>query len=103
MKIAFVFPPIWTPHSDGSLQIWNREVTTRLSRYAEVLVYSAKFDSDPPEPIIDGVYYRRFSTRWDDRFLKRFRYFRDLLGLDGPLFQSDLWYPGFCARVALDL
>jgi hypothetical protein len=52
MKIAFVFPPTWTPDSDGSLQIWNREVTTRLSSSHDVLVYSGIFDSDPPDSII---------------------------------------------------
>lgn len=102
MKIAFVFPPMWTPHSDGSLQIWNREVTTRLSKSCDVFVYSGLFTFQPDE-YVDGVRYRRFSTRWDDRFLKRFRFIRDILGIQGPLFKSDLWYLGYCLKVALDL
>src|SRR5262249_194326 len=49
------------------------------------------------------VRYRRFSTRWDERFLKHFRSIREILGVDGPLFKSDLWYLGYCVKVALDL
>jgi glycosyltransferase involved in cell wall biosynthesis len=102
MKIAFVFPPMWTPHSDGSLQIWNHEVTTRLSKSCDVFVYSGVFSSQPDE-YVDGVRYRRFSTRLDDLFLKRFRFIRNILGIQGPLFRSDLWYAGYYLKVALDL
>ena len=66
MKIAFVFPPMWPPHVDGSLQIWNRQVTTRLSRSCNVSVYSGIFYLKPCD-YIDGVRYRRFSTHWDRR------------------------------------
>ena len=103
MKIAFVFPPIWTPHSDGSLQIWNREVTARLSRSHDVLIYSSDFDSEARDSVKNGVRYRPFSTRWDARFSKCLRFIRDLFGLKGPLFKSDLWYPGYCLKVALDI
>jgi glycosyltransferase involved in cell wall biosynthesis len=102
MKIAFVFPPMWTPHSDGSLQIWNHEITTRLSKSCDVLVYSGLFSS-PANDCVDGVRYRRFSTRWDDRFLKPFRLIRETLSIQGPLFRSDLWYPGYYLKVAVDL
>src|SRR5215831_19960343 len=102
MKIAFVFPPMWSPHSDGSLQIWNREITTYLSKSCDVLVYSGLFGFGSDESI-DRVRYRRFSTRWDERFLKHFRSIREILGVDGPLFKSDLWYLGYCVKVALDL
>jgi glycosyltransferase involved in cell wall biosynthesis len=102
MKIAFVFPPMWSPHSDGSLQIWNRQVTTHLSKSCDVLVYSGLFGLKSDENI-DGVQYRRFSTRWDNGFLKQFRFIRGFLGVNGPLFKSDLWYAGYYLRVALDL
>jgi glycosyltransferase involved in cell wall biosynthesis len=103
MKIAFVFPPIWTPHSDGSLQIWNREVTTRLSRSHDVLVYSAIFDSDPPDSIIDGVRYRRFSRRLDNRLIKRYQYIHSALRIKRPLFSTDLWYTAYALKIAADL
>jgi len=102
MRIAFVFPPMWSPHSDGSLQIWNRQVTTHLSKSSDVLVYSGLFGLKSDENI-DGVQYRRFSTRWDNGFLKHFRLIRGFLGVNGPLFKSDLWYVGYYLRVALDL
>jgi glycosyltransferase involved in cell wall biosynthesis len=102
MKIAFVFPPMWSPHSDGSLQIWNHQITTHLSRSSDVLVYSGLFGFKSDDDV-DGVRYRRFSTRFDERFLKHFRSIREILGVNGPLFQSDLWYPGYCLKVALDL
>jgi glycosyltransferase involved in cell wall biosynthesis len=35
--------------------------------------------------------------------LKRFRFIREILGIPGPLFKSDLWYPGYYLKVALDL
>ncbi len=103
MKIAFVFPPIWTPHSDGSLQIWNREVATRLAKCHDVLVYSGIFDSEIRDSLKDGVHYRPLSTRWDQQFARGLRFLHRLFGLRAPLFQSDLWYPIYCLRVALDL
>jgi len=102
MKIAFVFPPMWTPHSDGSLQIWNREVTTRLAKCCDVLVYSALF-SFLPDDRVDGVRYRRFDTHWDSRLLKYLRIVRRALAIRGATFGSDLWWPGYALRVALDL
>lgn len=103
MKIAFVFPPIWSPHTNGSLQIWNWEVATRLSRSHDVLVYSGIFDSERCDSIKEGVHYRPFSTLWDERISTCLRFIRGLLGIDSPLFKSDLWYPGYCIKVALDL
>jgi len=102
MKIAFVFPPMWSPHSDGSLQIWNHEVTTRLSKSCDLIVYSGLFTSQPDD-YVEGVHYRRFPTHWDDRFVKGLRFVREILGIPGPLFRSDLWYPGYYLKVALDL
>jgi glycosyltransferase involved in cell wall biosynthesis len=102
MKIAFVFPPMWTPHGDGSLQIWNQEVTTRLSRYCDVLVYSGLFAFTPHDSI-DGVRYRRFSTRLDNRLLKRFQYIHHALGIKRPLFSTDFWYTAYALKIALDM
>jgi glycosyltransferase involved in cell wall biosynthesis len=102
MKIAFVFPPMWSPHSDGSLQIWNHEVTTRLSKSCDVLVYSGLFAFQPDENV-EGVHYRRFPTYWDDRVLKGLRFIHSILGTQGPLLRSDLWYPGYYLKVAFDL
>ena len=102
LKVGFVFPPMWTPHSDGSLQIWNREVTRRLSKSFEVLVYSGLF-SFAPDDCVDGVRYRRFSTRWDQRFLKRFQFIHRALRLRRPLFATDLWFPLYAWKVAWDL
>jgi len=103
MKIAFVFPPIWTAHSDGSLQIWNREVTTRLARSHDVLVYSGIFDSDPPDSVIDGVRHRRFSRRLDNRLIKRYQYIHSALRIERPLFSTDLWYTAYALKIAMDL
>jgi glycosyltransferase involved in cell wall biosynthesis len=102
MKIAFVFPPMWPPHVDGSLQIWNRHVTTYLSRFCDVSLYSGIFSLEPRE-YVDGVHYRRFSTHWDSRLLKYSMLIRKALGIQRPLFSSDLWYPGYALRIALDL
>lgn len=105
MKIAFVFPPMWTPHSDGSLQIWNREVTTRLSKSCDVLVYAGHpgVSSVSLDDNVGGVQYRRFSTRWDNRFLKRLQFIHRTLGIRRPLYSTDLWYLFYALKVALDI
>ena len=102
MKIAFIFPPIWPSDTDGSLQIWNREVTKRLARTCEIVVYSGKF-SQIPQDQIDGVADRRLSTRWDSRFLKYSQLFYNAIGIDLPPFASDLWYPWYAFRIALEI
>ncbi len=105
MKVAFVFPPMWTPHSDGSLQIWNHEVTTRLAKYCDVLVYAGHPGLTPvgSHDSVEGVRYRHFSVRLDNRFLKRFQHIHKALGVHRPLFSTDLWYPFYAWKVALDL
>jgi glycosyltransferase involved in cell wall biosynthesis len=102
MKIAFVFPPMWTPHSDGSTQIWNHEVTTRLLAASDVLVYSGIFEF-PRHDCIDGVPYRRFSNHLDKRFLRRYQFIRRALGIQRLAFATDLWYAAYALKVALDL
>src|SRR5947208_9727981 len=101
MKISFVFPPMWPPISDGSLSIWNREVTTRLSPYADVLVYAGSFDS--PAVPADAVAYNYLSTWLDNRVMERVRYFDRVLGTKRVLFATDVWYPAYALRVALDV
>jgi glycosyltransferase involved in cell wall biosynthesis len=102
MKIAFVFPPQWTPHSDGSLQIWNREVTTRIAKQCDTLVYSGP-QSAKSDDLVDGVRYHCFPTRWDQRFLKRFQLLYRFFRISQPIFRSDLWFLGYAFRVALHL
>jgi len=52
---------------------------------------------------MEGVRYRRFSTLLDNRFLKRFQLIYDALGIQRPIFSSDLWYAAYILKVALDL
>lgn len=100
MKIAFVFPPMWTPHSDGSLQIWNREVTSQLSKTHRVSVYAGTYDSFGVE-CVGTVLYKRVPALWDSRLLKRLQYIRR--DARRPIFASDFWYPMYALRVALDI
>jgi len=93
---------MWIPHSDGSLQIWNHEVTTRLSKSCDVIVYSGLFTFQSDD-YMEGVHYRRFSTLWDERFLRLLRYIRKSFFFHDPLFASDFWYLGYYLKVALDL
>ena len=102
LKIAFVFPPIWPPHSDGSLQIWNREVTRQLSRSNDVLVYSGKFDCNPAD-LVPGVEYRRISTRLDQLFLRVLQRICRALGIQRLLFSIDLWHVLYALKIGLDL
>jgi len=102
LKIAFVFPPIWPPHSDGSLQIWNREVTRQLSRSNDVLVYSGKFDCNRAD-LVPGVEYRRISTRLDQMFIRVLQRIQRALGIRRLLFSIDLWHILYALKIGLDL
>jgi len=102
MRVAFVFPPIWTPYSDGSLQIWNHEVSTRLAKACDVTVYAGPFQPAEVQNL-GNVHYRYFSTVWDDRMLRAYRCLRDLRRQRGPMFSSDVWYPTFAWNVARDI
>lgn len=102
MKIAFVFPPQWTPHGDGSLQIWNHEVTRRVAKSSDVIVYARTYSSAWTETV-EGVLYQRVPARWDSRLLKYAQLVYNLFGNRRPLYSTDLWYPGYALRVALDL
>src|SRR5215469_3159283 len=107
MKIAFIFPPIWPLQVDGSLQIWNREITARLSKTCEVIVYSGSFPADGHDQADgvadDGVTHHRLSTHWDSRLLKYLQLFYRAVRIKKPPFASDFWYPWYAFRVALDL
>jgi glycosyltransferase involved in cell wall biosynthesis len=107
MKIAFIFPPIWPVHVDGSLQIWNREVTTRLSKTCDVIVYSGSFPVDSHDradrAAYSGVAYHQLSTHWDSRLLKYLQLFHHAVQIKKLLFASDFWYPWYALRVALDI
>lgn len=102
MKLAFVFPPIWPAQVDGSLQIWNREVTSRLAKNNDVVVYCGKFPSKQPN-LVDGVRYREISTRLDDGIQKRYERIRRYLGVKRPLFSTDFWYIFYTYRIAIEL
>ena len=102
MKIAYVFPPIWNPRSDGSLSIWNHEVTRHLANFCEITVYGARSRFERKEQVYEGVVYRGVRIPFDRRFQK-------LLALFGwrkserPVFSSDLFYIGYALVIAFDL
>ncbi len=53
MKIAFVFPPNWDPHSGASLQSRNRGYTTVVSEV--VMSWSIPVYSFPASDCVNGV------------------------------------------------
>lgn len=103
MKIAFVFPPQWCPHTDSSLQLWNRAVSTRLAKDCDVDVYYSATISPSKKGCIDGVNYRRVFSRWEHRLVKLVYLIHLKLGIKRPLFSTDLWFPGYALGVALQL
>ena len=103
MKIAFVFPPQWCPHTDSSLQLWNRAVTTRLAKTCDVDVYYSATISPSKKGLIDGVNYRRVFSRWEHRLVKMVYLMHLKMGIRRPLFSTDLWFPGYALGVAIQL
>ena len=102
MKIAFVFPPVWDPHSDGSLSIWNREVTTRLAKRCDVLVYSGVFDIKHNHRV-DGVQYRPVFTGVDYQIIRVIGHIRRIFGIRRLSYSMDIWHIVYALQVALDL
>lgn len=103
MKIAFVFPPQWCPHTDSSLQLWNRAVSTRLAETCDVDVYYSATISPSKHGYIDGVNYKRVFSRWEHRLVKLVYLAHLKMGIKRPLFSTDLWFPGYALGVALAL
>lgn len=110
MKIAFLFQPTNTlsPHKpEGSIAIWTHEVTRRLARHCDVIVYAKKGDTQKAFERYQGVQYRRMSVDVDEKFayaaravdkrLLRFRSFKR------PLFASSFYYLFYALQVAKDL
>ena len=73
MKIAFVSQPwntIVPPVQNGSVAIWTYEVAKRLAESYEVTVYARRGRGQLPAEVSEGVRYRRFQAKSDDRLLR---------------------------------
>jgi glycosyltransferase involved in cell wall biosynthesis len=65
LKIAFVNQPLGTmslPVKAGSISIWTYEITRRLARSCEVIVYARRGGSQQAVERYEGVQYRRVSV-----------------------------------------
>jgi glycosyltransferase involved in cell wall biosynthesis len=112
MKVALVHQPLGTlsvPVKDGSSAIWVYEVSRRLARSGEIIVYSRKGRNQEKFETREGVRHCRISTRLDDRL---FRFFADhprigqmpgLFDPTRPLFASRVAYLEYGLRVARDI
>ncbi len=103
MKIAYVYPPIWNPLADSSLGIWHRQITRRLIRYFDVLVYAAKRPPRHNQECCAGVHYRRYRTPLGtcaERLLRKFSTGRTH---GRPYFASDLYHLEYALKISLDL
>lgn len=104
MKIAFIFHPWDNADNGGAPGIWNYEVTRRLARSSDAIVYAHLFSSQKKLENCEGVEYRRFSPSYLDRgFLKYPRVFFHGCNLKRPVLFSYRYYFGYALKIASDL
>jgi glycosyltransferase involved in cell wall biosynthesis len=101
MKIGFVQP--WDsfapPDTTGALGIWSWEVARRFAGSHEVTVFCRRSIGSPANQLLDGVRFRRFSLRLDERLLALMRRFR--LDDEQEEFNSPLYSRVFLLRAIL--
>ncbi|UJS17828.1 MAG: glycosyltransferase family 4 protein [Candidatus Jettenia sp.] len=105
MKIAFVSQP-WNqcpPVKGGSISIWINEVARRLSKACDVVVYANSSKLQKKKELDGGVYYRRISTSFENRFLRYLKRFSQFYTVKRPLFASRTYYLGYVIKVARDI
>lgn len=93
---------MWDPLSDGSLSIWNREVTARLAKRSDVLVYSGVFETNQNHRV-DGVQYHPVSTSVDYQIIRVIGHIRRIFGIRRLSYSMDIWHIVYALQVALDL
>jgi len=110
MKVAFLSQPfnIISPHDQrGSIEIWTHEVTRRLARHCDVIVYSKKADTQKAFERYQGVQYRRISATTDEKFVYMLsavdRRLLRFCNFKHPFFASSLYYLMYALKVAKDL
>jgi glycosyltransferase involved in cell wall biosynthesis len=103
MKIGYVFPPMWSPVSNGSLSLWNSHVTRRLAPHCETIVYGHSPSSGTTTAWREGVEYRYVSSRLDIWFRDHPNVFFPRRTASRPIYSSDLYYLGFALEVSRDL
>ena len=103
MKIAYIFRPPFDPQPDGALGIWNREITRRIARNSDVIVYAPLSRGQKRFQFIDGVHYRCISLGFDHWLARYLDALRRRSIITFPLFGSSLYYAGFALQVAVDL
>ena len=106
MKIAFVAQPIdpVLPPQQNSIGIWIYEVSRRLSKSHEVLVYLREKGSNGKRKTkIDGINFKFVSLYFDNRFLRFLMRFSKCFAPKKPLFATKLYYLGYILNIALNL
>jgi glycosyltransferase involved in cell wall biosynthesis len=121
MKIAFVHQPIGIISSSapcGAIELWIYEMSRRLVRSSEVIVYAKRGHHQKKFEYDQGVRYRRISTAVDQWFtfisaaldklgkfslFKKIKAFIFLRNVKRPLFASSLFYFTYILQVARDL
>lgn len=104
MKTGFIFPPMWDPFSNGSLGIWNYQVTKRLAKYCDVLVYFGLSDVWKGDEYYRGVHYRNISTSFDRRVPRWLLMYPSVFSrVNKPFHTSMLFFLWYAFKVACDL
>jgi len=121
MKIAVVHQPIGIISSSaprGAIELWIYEMTCRLARSSEVIVYAKRGHRQKKFEYNQGVRYRRISTAVDEWFtfiskafykLGKFSLFKKInsviffRNVKRPLFASSLFYFTYILQVTRDL
>lgn len=110
MKVAFVSQPfeyIKAPIESGSIPIWTYQVIKAWpDKHDQFTIYSNRFVDQSVAETIEGVEYKRFSTRWDLAFARPLKFIEKLLGYPRPkrpFFSSIINYFGYALQISLDL
>lgn len=108
MKVAFVYPHTRlatpAPQLFDALAIVTYELTRRLARQHDVVVYPRRGPGEAPEDVLENVVLRRIPVTFDNA-LSSLKVL-DRLGLtrrDRPFRTSRLYYRAYAGKVAEDL
>ncbi len=110
LKIAFVSQPwdeIRLPFEGrSSLSILTYELAKRLSSSDEVIIYTRHSAGQPAEETYNGIRFKRFTAKMEDRLLRPLKVLVRLLERptsDRPLFSRSIYFFLYGLKIAIDL
>lgn len=90
----------------SSMSILTYELAKRLSASCEVIIYTRRGERQPAEETYNGIRFRRFTAKAEDRLLRPLKILVRLLERgtsDRPLFSRSIYFFLYALKIALDL